>query len=677
MGDVTDTLGRYRLGPLAPGEYYIVFQHIGYRKELAGPVSVLPHRKAVLDLQLVLEVLDMEAVLVTPRTERFEPEGITARLTARMIQESPGAAQDVFLVLQTLPGVSSGGDDSKLYVRGGRPEENLILYDGATIRNPFHFDFIGGGFFTIFNSSLVSDVKFYSGGFPARYGDRLSAVMVIENREGSRERKGAEFSLSMADAKVLLESPVTKRAATILTFRRSYFDLLMNRSGFAADYDLLPVFFDLNSKTDVFLTDRHHVSVNLLYSREKMSGYFDEPHLEGTHTWSSESWTAALRLRSIFTPGLMSDVNVYWSEGYHDGSHADGAGTENTRQGEIAVKADFGLQMESHTVHAGAWLVQDRGDMRVRLPLHLAYNFEELYFASSGNAMKISAYVEDTWEANRRISLNYGVRGDHVVISSETAVSPRLNLVVTPAKNLQLSVSYGVYTQSPPGYELADNPSQRSRESRAWGFGVNGTTVSDIFWSLEAYQKTFSRLMTVDETGHFAHDGYGDVSGYELYVRKRAGEKFVGWFSLTRSVARRKEGTARSLSLFDYDQTYLVSAVAQYRVTEKWTLSSRFRYATGKPYTPAEGGWFDPGTSRYFPILGETNSSRFPPYHRLDVRVARQFPDVLGGVTIYFETINTYDRDNVVYYVWSEDFSTRRNFTVFPFLPIVGVDVRL
>lgn len=676
-GDVTDSLGWYQLGPLSDGIYQLVFQHIGYKKEMVGPVTIISGQQVILDFHLTQSAVEMEAILVTPKEEGFDPTGVTARLSTRMIREAPGAAQDIFLVLQTLPGVSSGGDDSKLYVRGGRPEENLVIYDGATIPNPFHFDFIGGGFYSIFNSNLVEKVEFYSGGFPARYGDRLSAVMVIENREGNRNQRGSEISLSMADVTGLVESPLSDKATTILTFRRSYFDLLLSKSGFGGKYDLLPFFYDMNSKTDIFFSERHRLSINLLYSREKMIGEFDEPHWEGTHKWSSESWTTALRLRSLFSEKIVSDLNIYWSEGTTWASHADDVGTENTRKGELAIKEDLAIHTDSHEYHMGFWVVQDRGDMEIKLPVDLAYNFEPLFFKLSGNALKLAAYLEDTWKANSWLSLNYGIRSDYIVPSDETVLSPRLNVVIMPSENLQLSANYGWYSQSPPGYELKNNPLQQSSQSKAWGLGVNGKTISDIYWNFEVYRKQFSRLMVIDSVGNFSNEGKGQAIGYELYIQKRTGDKFIGWTSFTYSVSKRKERTASEVTLFDYDQTYMMSTVLQYRPTDMWQLSVRFRYATGRPFTPAEGGWIDNETGRYFPYVGERNSSRYPPYHRLDFRIARHFPQWLKGTTVYLETINTYNRDNVAYYVWSEDFSDKQNFTVFPFIPVLGVDIKL
>jgi hypothetical protein len=183
--------------------------------------------------------------------------------------------------------------------------------------------------------------------------------------------------------------------------------------------------------------------------------------------------------------------------------------------------------------------------------------------------------------------------------------------------------------------------------------------------------------MSIDSMGNFQNNGYGNVAGYELYLQKKSGESFIGWLSYTYSIAKRKEGFAKNLDLFNYDRTHMFTGVIQFRPSEKWKLGIKFRYATGVPYTPANGGIYNSQLDKYFPIVGERNSVRYKPYHRLDIRIARFFPDVLNGLVVYIETVNTYNRQNVAYLIWSDDFSSSKNFSIFPFLPILGVDLSL
>jgi len=148
-GAATDLNGKYRILSLPEGKYNLKFSHIAFQENMVRGVKVTNKKTVTVDVELEATVIEGEMVMVTPRTEYFDASGLGARLSRKMVDQTPGAAQDIFWVLQTLPGIASGSDNSKLYVRGGSPDENLVIFDGATIKSPFHFDFLGGGFFSI------------------------------------------------------------------------------------------------------------------------------------------------------------------------------------------------------------------------------------------------------------------------------------------------------------------------------------------------------------------------------------------------------------------------------------------------------------------------------------------------------------------------------------------------
>lgn len=277
-GDATDSNGYFIIKGVDPGMQVLIVSMIGYQER--RDTLWIQTGDNYIRLELIPVSLIGEEIVVTPMAEQYDASGIRARLDRQMIVGTPGSAQDIFWVVQTLPGVTSDGDNSKLYVRGGSPDENLILYDGITIRNPFHFDFMGGGFFSTFNSRLVKKVEFYSGGFSAQYGDRLSSVMIVENRRGDFDKVKGELSVSMSDASGVIEVPLKKLSGSALvSVRRSYFDLFMNRTDLGADYSVLPYFFDTDTKLDFDLSSRHRLTLTGIYSNERISGYFDETRI--------------------------------------------------------------------------------------------------------------------------------------------------------------------------------------------------------------------------------------------------------------------------------------------------------------------------------------------------------------------------------------------------------------
>lgn len=689
-GAATDANGSFEIFNLAAGKYTVRFSMMGYKEKIVRNVALAANATTTLDVALEETAIEVGEVIVTPKPEKYDATGITARLGRQTVVEAPGSAQDIFWVIQTLPGISSDGDNSKIYVRGGSPDENLVLLDGATIKNPFHFDFMGGGYWSIFNARLVQEVEFYGGGFPARYGDRLSSVLKIENRSGPREKFIGEASLSMSDVNAVVEFPLPLRGASLISLRRSYFDLLMKYTEMSEDeYAVYPYFFDLNAKADFELSQRHQLTVSGLRSWEKTEGTFDRPHFRGKFTWDSKTQVASARLRSILTPTLLSELVAYWSRAIRSDLHpGEGmVGREQVTEAEIALKEDISWIRAPHELHFGAWLVRGEDDLFIDVPKDIAYNFQELHLLAKGSALKTSFYADDKWTFSSKWILGAGVRTDYVPKSKETVIAPRLNLAYAWNDHMSLLFDYGWFYQTPKAYELGGNPALQSKKAESYGVGIKHQVGEKVVVSLEAYNKKLTRLVSIDpdlpfeisnkeSRGRFFNDGYGFARGAELYVQLKPSNGFFGWISYTYSVAKRKEGTHSRQHAFDFDRPHLVSLVANYAPSSNWQVGLRFRYGSGRPYTPALGGWFDTQGNIWRPVIGEENSDRYPAYHRLDVRVTRRFQLNAFQLDTYLELLNVYNRKNIVHYMWNEDYSSKEKFTIFPFLPVLGFSAK-
>lgn len=678
LGAATNAKGYYRIQNIPPGNYVVKFSIIGYKEKVVSRFEIKAGDN-ILNALMEETTLNIGEIVVTPKAERYDASGITARLSRQMVVNTPGSAQDIFWVIQTLPGIASDGDNSKLYVRGGSPDENLVLYDGATIRNPFHFDMMGGGFWSIFNSRLVEQVEFFAGGFPARYGDRLSSVLLIENRSGSTERVKGEASLSMSDASATIEGPISfANGAGFVSARRSYFDALLKYTDLGEGaYTVFPYFFDINSKFDFTLSENHRLAVSGLYSRERMDANFDLPNYQGDFSWENRGGVASARLRSIISEFFLSDFIFSWSRSNSSAVQIRNSG-ESYRIEEWTLKQDFALIFPSHELHVGAWIVKETDDVSINLPLEMAMNFglDERKLTGSGISWKPSVYIDDKWALGSGITARVGLRYDHIATSGENTFSPRLNLAYAWNDHMSLSADYGWYYQSPRPYELDINSSLKSRRAESYGIGMKHEVGDEIVVSLELYNKRLSQLITIDSTWNLSNGGFGYARGGELYVQLKNPSGFFGWLSYTYSIARRKEGTNPELHPFDYDRPHLISLVGNYRFDDRWQAGLRFRYGSGRPYTPVASAWYDPQENRWFPVPGGHNSDRYPAYHRLDVRLTRQYRFEAMELDVYLELLNVYNRSNVVHYEWSEDYSSRTEMTIFPFLPVIGISAR-
>jgi outer membrane receptor protein involved in Fe transport len=653
---------------------------IGYKEVNISDVSIKEGAPVVINQSLEEIAIGMEDVVVTPKPERYDATGISAKLDRRMVTESPGSAQDIFWVIQTLPGISSGGDDSKLYVRGGSPDENLVLFDGAIVKNPFHFDMMGGGFFSIFNSRLVQNVEFYSGGFPARYGDRLSSVLKIENKEGNKERFAGEANLSMSDVNAIFEIPLKfANGSGIISVRRSYFDLAFKvvPDLATADYTGTPYFFDMDTKFDFNVSQNNKLTLSWLRSFESMIADFKKPNFTGDYAFESKNQLFGSKLVSILTPQIFSELDVYSASSSKNTSHEGTGSKENSDEYEIAIKEDISLIIPKHEFHIGGWLVRKNDKIFVDVPKEASVALESLKIDSKGNFLLTSFYLDDKWIINDKLTIASGLRYDYIDKSKENFFSPRFNLAYSWNSHMSLSFDYGWYYQSPRAFELGANKNLKSKKVESFGLGVKHQVGDEIIINLEVYNKKFSNLVTIDTSNwSFSNNGYGFGRGVEIYVQWKPFKRFFGWLSYSYSIAKRKEGTHYAEHYFSYDRPHLISLVANYSFSDVWQVGMKFRYGSGTPYTPAVAGQYDSNLKKWFPIPGGQNSARYPAYSRLDLRVTRKFEFKSMKIDTYFELLNAYNRENIVHYMYNEDYTSKEALTIFPILPVLGVSVK-
>ncbi len=675
LGAATNEKGYYRIQNIPEGKYSVKFSIIGYKEKVVSHVQIITG-DYTLNVLMEETTLNLGEILVIPKAERYDASGITARLGKDMVASAPGSAQDIFWVVQTLPGISSDGDNSKLYVRGGSPDENLVLFDGATVTNPFHFDMMGGGYWSIFNARLVDKVEFYAGGFPARYGDRLSSVLVIENRTASFEKMKGEASISMSDVSGVLEAPLSfAGGSALLSVRRSYFDAFLKYTDLAGEYDVLPYFFDVNSKLDFNISQTHKLTISGLFSRERMYGSFDKAHYKGDFAWESRNGVVAARVRSILSDFFLSDVLVSWSR-VNRTNRQPSDGVENVTDQALSLKQDFAVILPSHELHLGAWIVSEDQRVEINLPLEIAPNFDELKLQGTGESFKPSLYLDDRWTISSTLIANVGVRYDYIARSKESTIAPRINLAYAWNDHMSLSLDYGWYFQSPKAFELDINNKLRSKKAESYGIGVKHQIGDEIVVSLELYNKILSRLVTIDSLWNLSSDGQGYSRGAEFYIQLKSTSGLSGWLSYTYAVSKRKEGKSPALHPFDFDRPHLISLVTNYRFGEHWQAGARFRYGSGKPYTPVASAYYNPAAGHFLPVPGEHNSDRYPDYSRLDIRITRHFDFETFDLDVYLELLNAYNRQNIIHYMWDETYSAKDPLTIFPFLPVLGISAR-
>jgi outer membrane receptor for ferrienterochelin and colicin len=474
-----DPDGRFTVA-LAPGPWSVSIAAEGYRSATVQ-VTVRPETMTELDVRLVREAAFHEEVEVVA-AETTESSPATMPVAPERVVDVAGGGENVFRVLQTLPGVAGTDEFSgRLSVRGGGPDQNLTIMDGVEIHNPYRLF----GLASAFNPETVERFELTAGAFSARYGDRLSSLLVVENRDGTTERAiSGSAAASLTDSNLILEGPIAGgRGSWLVTGRRTYYDLVAERF---TDNDL-PSFGDLQGRTVFHLGGGRKLTLSSIVSREATdsSFNFEEEFAEGAiYSRSRNDLLSATFYsplghrgwwRTIAATYKSSDSFDFGGSFRDEERRSNAADDSGFGQAEIAVtwegivrddsvRQEIGTTLaERHVVDGGVEL--HRLDTQVGFTIAGSRNQTEGdgsslqggaslpdEFESSHIDSRLGAWIQDDWRVGSRLSLLAGLRLDHTTINDRTDVSPRLAATWHLTPRTRLRAALGLHTQS-PGYE--------------------------------------------------------------------------------------------------------------------------------------------------------------------------------------------------------------------------------
>lgn len=714
---VTDVAGVFRFPGLLPDEYRVRVEALGYAP-FERAVTVEVGRPVRVTVALEARALEVEGVRVRARRQRarFEENvGATVvELAGADIERLPGLAEaDVLRAVEVLPGVVSTSDFSASFnVRGGAADQNLILLDGIPIYNPFHL----GGLFSVFNADMVGRAELLAGGFPARYGGRVSSVLDVRTDAGDGElgvdagvsllasRAAVSGGLPRAWTRELGLGPVNAR----VSFRRSYFDVLL-RPFFDFPYHLT----DVQGAAEVW-TD------NGVWT---FTGYTGEDVLDLRR---SADFPLAFRLDwgneigGVRWRGLLSDVRV---DGRLSSSSFETSigfpGFDDTRIGsrisDVRGGLDLGIPLGEAVLGVGGELVRIAFDN----------GFETggtVFQANADRGWLTSGYAQLEWEsADWRVELGGRVDvWDPESAPASVEPAPRLAVKRFLGDAVALKLAVGRYTQAlhslrdeevPIGVDLWVTAGDRAPVLVSDQAQL-GVEVAAEAWtgSAEAYYRTFDGVITVngaDDPNTPADDylvGSGESYGLDLLLRREPGDGRAvdGWIAVSLLQARRTfpdpfSAVARTVTYPPiYDRRVDVDLVVRYPLPGEIEGGFRFNFGSGLPYTrpvgaypvwsyqvldgklvPQDAGQEDDQVPTAV-VLGDRNAERYPAYHRLDVSFRKRYETGWGTITPFLDLLNVYNRrDNVLFYFFEYDAAppTRTRISMLPIVPTVGVEV--
>lgn len=704
-GAATDINGYYRIESIPINTYQLRASVIGYNPLTQTDVVVQTGKPADINFELTPQTIELESVTVTSDFFRKNPiEVISIRnFSYEELRRSPGGFEDVIRALSVLPGVAqadAGRND--LIVRGGAPSENLYLINGIEVPNINHFGTQGasGGPLSYINLDFVRETSFSTGGFSALYGDKLSSVLNINLRDGRKDKIGGKGTISASQFGFNLEGPITQKSNFILSARRSYLDFIFK----AADFAFVPEYYDVLLKADFEPHTKNSFSFlfisafdNVKFFNDTEDQRYDNSTVLGT---DQVQYVAGLTYRHLFDNSFF---NLALSRNYVDfdsrqsDSLLNPIFTNKSKEEENSLRADLVFKLSNKSeLNFGGTAKLIEADYDILFPTFITSFGDSLPLTSLKTEniySKFGLYTNYNAIYFNRLTVNVGVRSDiFTALNKKVYFSPRLSLSYALSNLTNLNFSTGIYHQSPSYIWLEAFESNKDLEMinvNQFVLGFDHRISADALLKVEAFYKDYNNyptsiirpyLVLANTGAGFAgsddnfssfglepltDDGFGNARGVELSVQKKLSEiPYYGIFSLTYSQSdyTALDGIKRPGS---YDQNWIINLSGGYKLDKFWEFSTRFRFASGRPYTPFN---FD-GTQN----IADYNTKRLKSAHSLDIRVDKRWYFAGWTLITYIDIQNIYNQKNQSGIRWDRRKMRTDETSSIGILPSIGI----
>lgn len=723
IGSTTNQYGFFSLS-LPADSVTLVFGHLGYE-----PVTLTRILTADLRLDVTLEpstlFLDEVAVVATAGESSVQETQMSqVKLPISQIEALPAllGEVDILKVVQLLPGVQSGVEGTTgIYVRGGGPDQNLFLLDGTQIYNPSHIF----GFLSTFNGDAIKDVSLLKGGFPARYGGRLSSVVDLTMKEGNLKHFEGTASIGLLSSRVTVEGPIKRdKASFLIAARRSYADLLARPIMAAASDNIFGYYFyDFNAKGNIIVSGRDRIYISSYAGHDR--AYFKyqsqgEPSYDDALGW--RNWVTTLRWNRLFGPRLFANTIIGYTRYRLQSKSEEVFGREYYETAYISgiqdIHARIDLEYTTGTRHYMRFgvggILHDflTGALTERYDFGTEPAVDTTYTPNSvTKATEFQAYFEDEMRLSQRVKVNAGVHASGFLVDGEQymSVQPRLSLWFGLDDRSSLKASLATMQQyvhllaTTRGLSLPTDlwvpATDRVAPQRAFqvAVGYARTLWQDRFdLTLEGFYKRMNDLIEYTEGASYLNAAFGNwedkvtsgkgVSyGGEVLIQKKSG-RTTGWVGYTLSRSDREFESLNQGRVFPYryDRRHDVSLVVSHRLRPTLDLSATWVYGTGQAITLpvgqlviandefADDFWNPRDRWRYRDVLSDRNAVRMPAYHRLDLSIRWHKQRTRTDRTLSLGVYNAYSRRNAFSVYADRDWRTGVvQFKKISLLPIV------
>lgn len=673
----------------------------------------------VITVELEKVVIQLNAVTIKFQQNSIINQHGSFRLTSRQIKELPTifAEPDVLKSLQLLPGVQAGTEGSVgLHVRGGSPDQNLILLDGVPVYNINHLF----GFFSVINPDIISSVDLYKNEMPARYGGRLSSVTDITLREGNMRKHKANFQIGLISTKALIEGPIKKDTASfIISARRSWLDILAGaiQSVSPGGASLRLGFYDLSGKINYKFDQKNHLFFSTYFGRDSFKNRIGD---DGSHESQNRlRWgnaTGILRWNHQFNSTLAMNSSLsytnfryqvetryetqsdYYRSRITSNIQDYTASTSLLYKPSHLLEVDFGANFASHQFNPKIEQVKNSGfneqlsDNQPRVVVNDTKIYAEgslnlfgdlnLKAGANFNVLMVGKKVYSSFQP--RLSAKYSLAADLSIYGSYYRTVQYLHLLSNSSLGLPTDLWVPVTESLKP--ELADQIST----------GINGFHLSHN-WSVGLYQKQMSNLLEYVEGASFLNaidadwsekvtSGNGNSRGVEVFVQKPSGTiTYFLSYTLSRTDRLFKELNNGTRFPYKYDRKHLLNASIQYHFSKERSIQALFSLNSGGyltfPVARTNGLPF-PATGvnntnfskslNALSYLPDRNNLHMPIYHRLDLSYRSQKQKKHGVRTWTFSVYNIYNNKNL-FYIFVQN-GRLKELSLLPIIPAVSYE---
>ena len=576
-GTASTVDGYFVITDIKPGAYSLYVQMIGYEKY--EQLIIIDESIRLDDIKLVSAKITSDDVIVSAQRQKFKEsvESSVISVNLKEINFTPAFIEaDVFRSLQMLPGVQKTNDfSSALYVRGSTPDQNLIMLDGITVYNPYHF----GGLFSTFNTDAIKQADFHAGGFPARYGGRMGAILNIINREGNTERIKGSGNISLLSSKILLEGPIKfipidgVKGSWLISGRRTYFDKVVEAGNdiinniYDTEFDLVfPYkFYDYQIKVNLDFGINNRLTYTRFYGDdlinyrlnldEFLTSAKDEDSDEEQTAfqesivdidWPWGNHTNGLTWRYIASPNVFIktflassryrfDLDARYENNLIDTVDSTRNSSFHYGFGFTDIINDFTVESEltwiptnKHTVTAGYQIK----NVSYELNTGTSYSVDIFEFDTTmtvtpldmrDTTIEVSIYVQDKYRVNSDLTLQVGLRTTSYNLHESLYHDPRLGIKYQINDNMSFKFNWGIYHQF---LTIANNPDENFRIIDLWLgvpesksaprsehtiIGFEYLSSNDILFRVESYYKDFQKMFIVEQGSVFE----GFDNGYQ------------------------------------------------------------------------------------------------------------------------------------------------------------------